>query len=106
MVMFNNIRQRIANWIEPNKRIELHENWQSSANERLGDYTDKPYDHYAQYHVTVDEEYCNIMFDIYVADIEDIPNSDAWINVHESTKMYNTYDENKTDKIIQKIRKS
>lgn len=87
--MLRKLRQAIADFVAPTRRVEVHENWQATAEERLGDHTDKPFDHYAQYYATVDGEHCNIGFDIYVADVEGHP--EARLNVWDTTGRWNMY---------------
>lgn len=89
--MITELRKRIANIIRPKRRVEIHENWQASSKKRLGEHTDKAYDHYAQYYATVDGEHCNIGFDIYVADVDGRP--EARINLWETTERWQMHKE-------------
>lgn len=89
--MLSKIRQELAEWISPPKRVEIRENWQATAEERVGEHSDKPFDHYAQYYATIDGEHCGIAFDIYVADVDG--HAEPRINLFEETERWHLYNE-------------
>jgi hypothetical protein len=68
----------------------VRQNWQATAEDRLGDHTDKPFDHYAQFYATIDGDHSPIGFDIYVADVEGQP--EARLNVWDQTERWALYD--------------
>ena len=82
------LRERLAEWIRPKKRVSVDENWQESAEDRLG--SDFEFDHYAQYVVRVDGESCGIGFDVYVSDSDYGP--EPYINVWDMTEQHREYD--------------
>ena len=94
--MLRNLRKRLAEWIKPAERVEIHQNWQATAEGRLGDHTDKPFDHYSQFYATVDGNPSNVGFDIYVADVEGRP--EVRLNVWETTERWQMYSKHENPK--------